>query len=125
MSGILVPAELVPAEVTVSNLKCQVRAMRLTLDRFLGKHVPVIHPLIAWLVEHSAVVRMTAVVGRDGRTAYNNIRGTEHTPRLPFFGERLRYKGRSRQCGVASESIRRCDAIFCWDSSQDLSVSCL
>ena len=66
--------------------------MHLTLDRFLGKHVPVIHPWIAWLVEHSAFVRLTGVVGRDGRTAYNNIRGTEHTLRLPIFGERLRYK---------------------------------
>ena len=32
------------AEVSVRNLKCQVRAVRLTLDRFMGKHVPVTHP---------------------------------------------------------------------------------
>ena len=51
------------AEVSVCNLKCQVRAMHLTLDRFLGKHVPVTHPLIAWLVEHAAFVRLTGVVG--------------------------------------------------------------
>ena len=55
--------------------------MHLTLDMFLGKHVPVIHPLIAWLVEHSAFVRLTGVVGRVVRTAFNNITGTEHTPR--------------------------------------------
>ena len=34
------------AEVSVRNLKCQVREMHLTLDRFVGKHVPVTHPLI-------------------------------------------------------------------------------
>ena len=39
------------AEVTVRNLKAQFRAMQLTLDRFLEQHVPVNHPLIAWLVE--------------------------------------------------------------------------
>lgn len=67
------------AEVSVRNLKCQVRAMHLTLDRFMGKHVPVTHPLIAWLVEHAAFVRLTGVGGQDGKTAYHNIRGREHS----------------------------------------------
>ena len=35
------------------------------------------------LVEH-AFGRLTGVVGRDGRTAYNNIRGSDHTLRLPI-----------------------------------------
>ena len=35
------------AEVSERNFKCQVRAMHLTLDRFMGKHVLVTHPLIA------------------------------------------------------------------------------
>ena len=94
------------AEVSVRNLKCQVRAMHLTLGRLLGKHVPVIHLLIAWLVEHSAFVRLPGVVGRDGRAAYNNIRGAEHTLRLPSFVERLRFKGRSREGEVASNITR-------------------
>ena len=36
------------AEVTVRNLKGQVTAMELTLDRFLGLHVPLRHPLMVW-----------------------------------------------------------------------------
>ena len=98
--------------MTVRNFKCQVRAMHLTLDRFLEKHVPATHPLIAWLAEQSASVRLTRVVGRDGRTAYNKIRGTEHRLRLPSFGERLRFKGRSREGGVAGEGICWSDGIF-------------
>ena len=46
------------------------------------------------------------------RTAYNKVRGTEHSPRLPFFGERVRYKGRSREGGVAGKGIRWSDGIF-------------
>ena len=57
------------AEVSARNLKCQVRALHLTLDRLLGKHVPVTHPLIAWLVEHAAFVRLTGIVCQDVRTA--------------------------------------------------------
>ena len=57
------------AEVSVRNLECQVRAMHLTLDRLMGERVPVAHPLTAWLVEHAAFVRLTGVVGQDGKTA--------------------------------------------------------
>ncbi len=89
------------AEVSVRNLKGQVRAMHLTLDRFMEKHVPVTHPLIAWLVEHAAFVRLTGVIGQDGMSAYHRIRGTEHKLRLPFFGKKVRYKCRSQEGGVS------------------------
>ena len=100
------------AEVSVKNLKGQVRAMHLTLDRFMEKHVPVAHPLIAWLVEHAAFVRLTGVIGQDGKTAYHRIQGTEHRLRLPFFGEKVRYKCRSQEGGVAGEGSRWSDGIF-------------
>ena len=61
------------AEVSVKNLKGHVRAMHLTLDRFVEKHVPVTYPLLAWLVEHAAFVRLTGVIGQDGKTAYHRI----------------------------------------------------
>ena len=68
--------------------------MHLTLDRFMDKHVPATQPLIAWLEENAAFVGLTGVVGQDGKTPKNKIRGTEHSLRLPFFGERVQYKGR-------------------------------
>ena len=74
--------------------------------------MPVKHPLIAWLVEDAAFVRLTGVIGQDGKTAYHKIRGTEHSLRLPFFGKRVRYKGRSHQGGVAGEGIRWSEGIF-------------
>ena len=80
------------AEVTVRNLKGQVRAMQLTLDRCLGMHVPPKHPLMTWLVEHAAFVRFTSVNGSDGKTAYSRVRGVEHNLRFPCFWERIRYK---------------------------------
>ena len=93
------------AEVSVRNLKGQVRAMHQTFDCVLERHVPSTHPLIACLVEHAAFVRLTGVIGQDGKTAYDKIRGTEHSLRLPFFGERVRYKGRSQEGGVSGEGV--------------------
>ena len=94
------------AEVTVRNLKGQVRAMQLTLDRCLGMHVPPRHPLMAWLVEHAAFVRFTGIVGADGKTAYSRVRGVEHSLRFPFFGECVRFKSRAQEKGgVAGEGM--------------------
>ena len=76
------------------------------LDHFLEKHVPVTHPHVAWLLEYAALVRLSGVIGRDCKTAYSRIRGTEHALRLPFFAERVWYKGRSREGGVDGEGIR-------------------
>ena len=45
--------------------------------------------MMAWLVEHAAFVRLTGVVGKDGKTAYARVRGTEHSLRLPLFGEKI------------------------------------
>ena len=87
------------AEVTARNLKGQVRAMQLTLDRCLGMHVPPRHPLMAWLVEHAAFVRFTGIVGADGKTANSRTRGVEHGLRFPFFGESVRFKSRAREKG--------------------------
>ena len=74
--------------------------------------MPVTHPLIAWLVEHAAFVRLIGAIGRDGKSAYNRIRGVDNTLRLPFFGERVRHKGRSREGGVAGSGVRWSDGIF-------------
>ena len=100
------------AEVAVRNMKAQMRAMHLTMDRFLGKHVPIRHPLIAWLVEYAAFVRLTGVIGRGGKTAYSRIRGRNHTLRLPFFAEHVRYKARAREGGIKGEGVRWGDGIY-------------
>ena len=109
------------AEVLVRNLKGQVRAMHLTLDHFMDKHVPVTHPLIAWLVEHAAFVRLTGVIGQDGMSAYHRIRGTEHKLRLPFFGEKVWYNCRSQR--VASPAKDPGGATGCSSASTDAQIS--
>ena len=57
-------------------------------------------------------MKLTGVIGQDGKTASHKIRGTERNLRLPFFGERVRYKGRSQEGGVAGEGARWSDGIF-------------
>ena len=100
------------AEVTVRNLKGQIRAMQLTLDRCLGMHVPPKHPLMTWLVEHAAFVRFTGVIGSDGKSAYNRVRGVEHNLRFPFFGGRIRYKGRAKEGGIGGDGPRWSDGAW-------------
>ena len=75
-------------------------------------HVPPKHPLMTWLVEHAAFVRYTGVIGSDGKSAYNRVRGVEHNLRFPFFGERIRFKGRAKEGGIGGDGPRWSDGVW-------------
>ena len=112
------------AEVAVRNLKGQVRAMQLTLDKCLGMHAPPDHPFMTWLVEHAAFVRFTIVIGSDGKAAYERVRGVAHNLRFPFFGEHIRYKARANEGGIGRDGARW--AKFCgWEFiAERICMSC-
>ena len=66
--------------------------------------MPVTHPLIAWLVEHAAFVRLTGVIGQGGKIAYHKFRGIEHNLRLPSLVKESGTKaGRKKAASLARE----------------------
>ena len=85
------------AESAVRTLKGSFRTLQVCLERQLGAHIPVSHPLMTWLVKHSAFVRTARVRGEDGRTAFQRARGTESNSKLIGFGEHCRFKARSQE----------------------------
>lgn len=62
-------------EVGVKLVKGQLRTMRSALESKVGFRIPVAHPLISWLVSHAANVLSWYSRGRDGRAAYQRVRG--------------------------------------------------
>ena len=68
-------------EVGVKLVKGQFRTMCSALEAKVGYKIPVAHPIIAWLVSHSANVVTWLSRGKDGRTAYQRVRGR------PFNGK--------------------------------------
>ena len=58
---------------------------------------------MAWLALHVAFLRTTQVIGSDGMTAWQRIRGRPFTQKLHLFGELVRCKCRSQEGGVGGQ----------------------
>ena len=79
------------AEVGVRILKGHFRTMRSDLETKLGYRVPVRHPLMTWLVRHSASLVTWCAKGHDGMSAYHRVRSRPFSARLLHFGDACRY----------------------------------
>ena len=88
------------AESAVRLMKGCLRTTQLGLERELQAHIPVGHPIVAWVVRHSAMLRNLFVVGDDGKTAWQRARGTPCGLKLVQFGETAHYKCRSKEGGI-------------------------
>ena len=79
-------------EVGIRIIRGMFRTHKLCLERRLGRRIPVQHPLMAWLVEHVALLLNAVAVGSDGKTPWRRSRGREFNMSLYGFGEQIFYK---------------------------------
>ena len=63
------------AERAVQSVEGMVRTMKIDLEEKLGTQVPCAHPIMSWMVEHAAETLNRYLVGEDGKTAYERLRG--------------------------------------------------
>ena len=54
--------------------------------------VPMDHPALLWLIEHTASILNRFVVGSDGQTAYQRLHGRRANKKAVEFGEKLFYE---------------------------------
>ena len=83
------------AERAVHTIEKLLRVHKLALEDRLGEPVPVQHPLVEWLVEHAADVYNRAVVGTDGKTAVQRLKGKPCAGFMVPFGAAVMF----RVCG--------------------------
>ena len=74
-------------ENAVRQLQGLLRTLKLCLEARIGKRIPTEHPLLAWLVRHTAWLLSVRIRGEDGKTAYERLRGKPFARRLVAFGE--------------------------------------
>ena len=79
-------------EIGVSLLRGLFRTLKLCLEQRIDRQVPVDHPVIAWLMEHTSLLLNAVVRGSDGLTAWKRIRGRSFAQPLVGFGEKVLYK---------------------------------
>ena len=88
-------------------VKGMLRTHRSNLETELEYRVPVRHPLIAWLVRHSAMIVNWIVKGPDGITAYHRVRSEPFKIRLLRVGEACCCKNRAQEPLSSSGDGRR------------------
>ena len=79
-------------EVGIMLVRGIFRTLKLCLESQLRKYIPVAHPVIPWLLEHSAFLLNVKVRGRDGLTAWARVRGRSFGLQAIGFGESVFFK---------------------------------
>ena len=99
-------------ERVIQDVEGQIRTMKLDFESHIGEKIPSNHNLIPWLVEYSAVLLNRGQVGKDGKTAYERLKGKPASLPGMQFGERMLWRTnipardrRHRMDGQTSEGI--------------------
>ncbi len=79
-------------EVGIRALRGLLRSLRICLEGRIGQAIPVQHPLMSWLLEHTTLLLNTCVRGDDGLTPWARVRGRAFGQRLIGFGECILWK---------------------------------
>ena len=84
------------AERAVQAVEEQVRVLRHALELRLEVKLSGKHPVIYWLVEHAADILSKFLVGEDGKTGYERVKGKKYSGDVVEFGEKVHYRQRKK-----------------------------
>ena len=79
-------------EGAVKAVQGLLRTIKLGFERKTNCVVPEEHPILAWMVEHTAWILTTRIRRADGRTGFHHARGRPFHKRLVEIMERCLYK---------------------------------
>jgi hypothetical protein len=68
------------------------RTLELCLGSRIDMHIPVGHPVVAWMLEHVCLILTATVRGSDGITPWTRVRGRAFAQQMVGFGESVLYK---------------------------------
>ena len=64
------------------------------------------HPILSWMVAHAGYIITHFEIGKDGRTAYERLKGKATVKDLCEFGEKILYMPLKVSGGLASAEAR-------------------
>jgi hypothetical protein len=79
-------------EVGVMLIRGLFRTLKLCLESHVGKYIPVSHPVVPWLLEHTAFLLNVKSRGSDGLTPWARVKGRPFGLQILGFGEEVFYK---------------------------------
>ena len=79
-------------EVGVRLVRGLFRTLKLCLEGQIGKFIPVQHPVVPWLLEHTAFLLNVKTRGSDGMTPWARVKGRMFGQATLGFGESVFFK---------------------------------
>ena len=83
------------AERAVQALEGQIRILLLSLEARVGQSIDAKEPVVTYMPEYAAYLLNRLHVGKDGKTAYERVKGKKSTVLGLEFGEKVLYKQKS------------------------------
>ena len=78
------------AERAVQGFEDQLRTILAALESRLNARIPSVHPIMRWMVEHTAALLNNDAINDDtGTTGYYETHGKDASEKLAEFGERI------------------------------------
>ncbi len=93
-------------ERAIGELMGQIRTMKSCLEDDLKMKIDANENIMKWLVSHAAMTISRYQVGKDGRTAYERLKGRQCTKQITKFAEQVLYKVTKRK----GEHDEKCEA---------------
>ena len=79
-------------ERAVQTTEGHIRTMKSQLDERYMVKIAALYPVVVWMCDHACYLLTRLEVGRDGKTAYERMKGKKATVLGIEFGEKLFYK---------------------------------
>ena len=76
-------------ERAIQQVEKLLRVHLLSLENKLCGKIPVDHPVVSWLIQHVSDLINKFLVGHDGRTAYERLRGKPYRGEIVEFGSKV------------------------------------
>ena len=99
-------------ERAVQSVVGQLRVMKDALETKWESVIPDRHPVMSWMTEYASVLLNRCEVGKDGKTAYERMKGKRATVLGIEFGEQVHMKRFPTNQRLSKLSIMWSDAIF-------------
>jgi hypothetical protein len=78
----------------IQAVQGMIRTMRSALEEKWGVKLEVVHPVWSWMAEYAAFLLTRCEVGKDGKTAYERLKGKKAKVQGMEFGEGVMWKRR-------------------------------
>ena len=88
------------------SLKNQIRVFLFAREAYLNKKIDLRHNIVAWIIQHAGFVLTHYQVGKDGRTAYERLKGKKMNIELCKLGKKIFYMPLKVGNGLASAEAR-------------------